>query len=316
MSTTEKDAQEQQRLRRQRVNRIKSAIVWTIALWMIFSLLAIIILSVQVVRLSHRVDKLESLGIYEETTESQKKQQADTEQLSSEPATEEFHIQTGIDTEDNMAGSEDVHYVYLTFDCIPGANTEEILNVLEEYQVKATFFVTEPDAEDADAVCRRIAEEGHTLGMSSYSNRYNEIYASEDAFYRDYEAISDYLYEVTGVRSKYYRFLGGSGNEVGNVDMADLVRMLNDKQITYFDWNVSAGDAGADYTAENVVANVIEGVSQDRTSVVLLHDDADKSETVEALGPLIEALQDAGCVVLPIDDSTNIIQYIKADSIE
>lgn len=318
MGTTDKDAQEELRLRRQRVNRMKNGIILTIFLWMIFSLAAIIILSVQVFRLSYKVKQLEGpvTGVNEDDTETPLAFEQSSEEAESVSGIDYSGVITGIDSEENMAEDGDTHYVYLTFDCTPGENTEEVLDVLSSYQVKATFFVSGVDSDEAREACRRIVEEGHTIGMHSYSNQYSAVYSSTEAFYEDYQEISDYLYEATGVRSGYYRFLGGSGNEISNVNMAEFVRILNDEQITYYDWNVSAGDAAAGYTAESVVANVLEGVSQYKTSVVLLHDDADKSETVEALGPLIEALQDAGAEILPIDDNTNTIQYIKADSVE
>jgi peptidoglycan/xylan/chitin deacetylase (PgdA/CDA1 family) len=320
VDTTEKDALEQQRLRRQRVNRMKNGIVLTISLWMILSLLAIIILSVQVIRLNNRLERLEIRNTIVTDTDTDTETQASTEL---EPEVQETdsgidlsHVVTGIDTEDNMAGPEDSHQVYLTFDCVPGANTQAILDVLAAYDVKATFFVSAVDSDEAREACRRIVEEGHTLGMHSYSNQYSTIYASTDAFYEDYEAISQYLYDATGVRSSYYRFLGGSGNEISNVNMAELVHILNGEGITFYDWNVSAGDAAADCTADQVVANVLEGVSQYKTSVVLLHDDEDKSTTADALWNLIPGLRDMGAEILPIDENTNTIQYIKADSVE
>ena len=79
---------------------------------------------------------------------------------------------------------------------------------------------------------------------------------------------------------------------------------------------MSAGDAAADYSVEDIVLNVTEGVSKYKTSVVLLHDGEDKSTTVEALGPLIEALLEMDAQILPIDENTKVIQYIKAESVE
>ena len=98
--------------------------------------------------------------------------------------------------------------------------------------------------------------------------------------------------------------------------MAEFVHILNEEQITYYDWNVSAGDAANSYTVDDVLNNVLDGVSKYKTSVVLLHDGENKSTTVEALGSLIRSLQDQGAVILPIDENTNVIQYIKADSVE
>jgi peptidoglycan/xylan/chitin deacetylase (PgdA/CDA1 family) len=187
--------------------------------------------------------------------------------------------------------------------------------VLKEYGVKATFFVVGDESDEAEAIYKRIVDEGHTLGMHSYSNQYSTIYASTDAFEEDLDKLSSYLKDVTGVQSLYYRFPGGSSNEISNVNMAEFVQILNNDGITYFDWNVSAGDTASDYSADDIVSNVTEGVSHYKTSVVLLHDGENKSTTVEALGSLIKALQEMDCEILPIDENTNVIQYIKADSV-
>ena len=133
----------------------------------------------------------------------------------------------------------------------------------------------------------------------------------EDIFHQ----LQDYLYEVTGEKSRYYRFPGGSSNQISNVPMSSLIRFLNSEDVVYYDWNVSAGDAAnAAYTPEELVENVVSDVSKYKTSVVLLHDSEDRSTTVEAVGPLIEALQDMDAEILPIDEDTQVIQYVKADS--
>ena len=126
-------------------------------------------------------------------------------------------------------------------------------------------------------------------------------------FKEDYQKLSDYIYELTGTRSKYYRFPGGSGNEISNVNMAEFVNILNQEQITYFDWNVSAGDASNGYTTQDVLDNVLGGISKYKTSVVLLHDGENKSTTVEALGSLIQSLKSQGAEILPIDENTDVI---------
>ena len=313
MATNESEILNQQRQRRKRINRIKTGIITTIAIWMLASFLAIIILSVQVVKLNIEMDELKANGVQTGSVVQDTQEDEDTE--------EDYQIQyenivTGIDSEDNFAAEGDTHNVYLTFNSVPGDNTEAILDVLAEYNVKATFFVSGSTEEGAEEVYRRIVNEGHTIGMHSYSNQYSLIYSSKDAFKKDYVKLSDYIYQLTGTKSQFYRFPGGSGNEISNLNMAEFVHILNQEQITYFDWNVSAGDASSSYTKEDVLDNVMEGVSKYKTSVVLLHDGPNKSTTVEALGSLIEQLQSEGAVILPIDENTNVIQYIKADSVE
>ncbi len=311
MANNDSELLNQQRQRRKRINRMKTGIIMTIAIWMLASFVAIIILSVQVFQLNKQVSALTTNGLPTGNVTQ------DT-QMSGPVLTEDQYanVVTGIDTEDNFAQEGDTHNVYLTFNSVPGDNTEAILDVLAQYNVKATFFVTGSEEEGVAEVYQRIVNEGHTIGMHSYSNQYSLIYSSTDAFKEDYLKLSDYLYELTGTRSVYYRFPGGSGNEISNLNMAEFVHILNEEQITYYDWNVSAGDAANSYTVEDVQNNVLEGVSKYKTSVVLLHDGPNKSTTVEALGPLIESLQAQGAVILPIDENTNVIQYIKADSVE
>jgi len=312
MANNDSELLNQERQRRKRINRIKTGLIMTIAIWMIASLLAIIILSVQVFKLNKQVTAIIENDVIADNLN------AGTEAVDEQALDEESYanVVTGIDTEDNFAVEGDVHNVYLTFNSVPGDNTNDILDVLAQYNVKATFFVVGSEEEGAAEVYQRIVNEGHTIGMHSYSNQYSLIYSSTNAFKEDYVKLSDYLYELTGTRSKYYRFPGGSGNEISNVNMAEFVHILNEEQITYYDWNVSAGDAANSYTVDDVLNNVLDGVSKYKTSVVLLHDGENKSTTVEALGSLIRSLQDQGAVILPIDENTNVIQYIKADSVE
>ena len=312
MNEEEKAVLEQQRQRRNRITRMKNVVIMVVAGWMVVSFLAIIILTAQVIYLNHRIDKLTVRNdnpIQEEMTE-----QDNTENMDLQ--TESENVSADMDTEDNLAKKGDGHKVYLTFDGGPDENTNEILDVLAKYNVKATFFVIVSESDEMKAVYRRIVDEGHTLGMHSYSNSYSTIYSSSDSFEKDVTKLNAYLKKVTGEKSQYYRFPGGSNNEISNVDMSEFIHVLNEKKITYFDWNVSAGDSASDYSVQDIVTNVTEGVSKYKTSVVLLHDGDDKSTTVEALGPLIKALQKMKAKILPIDENTNVIQYIKADSVE
>lgn len=313
MNTNDAEILEQQRQRRKRINRMKTGIVLTIAIWMIVSLLAIMILTVQVIKLNSKVYILEIQQTSKVST-SEEDASKDAE-VSVEPDPY-ANVITGINSLENMAKDGDKHRVYLTFDCNPGQNTEAILDVLARYNLKATFFVVGDETGENDAIYQRIVNEGHTLGMNSYSNQYSSIYSSTQSFKEDYTKISNFIYEKTGIESKLYRFPGGSSNRISNVNMAEFVRILNQKGVVYFDWNVSAGDTAVDYTVDDVISNVTEGIMQYKTSVVLLHDDDNKTVTAEALEPLINKLKKMHADILPIDENTYVVQYIKADSVE
>ena len=230
---------------------------------------------------------------------------------------EEYSIAQAVNQKENMAGPEDTHKVYLTFDDGPSSNTAQILDILKEHNVKATFFVIGKEDEESKELYKRIVKEGHTLAMHSYTHKYNELYESVQSFEDDFSRIQNYLYEVTGQECLFYRFPGGSSNHASNTDMKKFISYLNEHQITYFDWNVSSGDATSQaYTPAELVENVMADVVKYKTSVVLMHDSSTKSSTVKALEPMIEALEDMEAEILPIDENTTVVQHIAAAGVE
>lgn len=213
---------------------------------------------------------------------------------------------------DAVVSEKTARKIYLTFDDGPSSNTGEILDILAEYDVKATFFVIGKQGEWAEELYRRIVDEGHTLGMHSYTHDYSQIYASVDAFSADMCRLQGYLYQVTGVNCKFVRFPGGSSNLVSEVAMQDLITYVNDAGLVYFDWNVSARDAvSGQVTAEEIMESCLDGLNKHQDAVVLMHDTAGKVTTVEALPDLIEAIQAMGdAELLPITEDTVPVQHI------
>lgn len=215
-----------------------------------------------------------------------------------------------------MAEEEDgVRKVYLTFDDGPSSNTDRILDILAEYDVKATFFVVGKEEEKYRPLYNRIVQEGHTLGMHSYSHKYNEIYQSVDSYAEDLCKLQEFLYDMTGVRCRYCRFPGGSSNSVSNVDMHDLIGYLDERNMVYFDWNVSSGDAASGYISpEEIVANCTGNLESFDEAIILMHDASNKNSTVEALPKLIETIQAMeDTKIVPISDDTEPIHHISND---
>lgn len=208
---------------------------------------------------------------------------------------------------------DDVRKVYLTFDDGPSSNTGRILDILAEYDVKATFFVIGKEDEKYQALYNRIVDEGHTLGMHSYSHKYNEIYQSVDSYANDLSRLQEFLYETTGVWCRFCRFPGGSSNTTSGVDMHELIDYLNEQDITYFDWNISSGDATGGYiSTDAILRNCLAGLNEYKTAVILMHDASDKNTTVEALPDLIERIQAMDdTIIVPITEDTELIQHIS-----
>lgn len=305
--------------RRKRINRMKKGIMTFLFCWILVVSFLLVFLLVRVLQLQHQVSILASnqieiseLPIYEdEQAESVYSTEAEVEETTSASAPT---VEIAALDKSNLAEPGDIPKVYLTFDDGPSGNTEKILDILDEHGVKATFFVVGREDEASQAAYKRIVEEGHTLGMHSYSHQYSTIYNSLEDFEEDFQHLRTYLEEVTGVESDYYRFPGSSSNQVSNTDMGEFISYLNDQGVTYFDWNVSSGDATTQaYTTDAIVENVLNDVVKYKTSVVLLHDSDAKETTVEALAPLIERLQSIGAEILPIDENTLPIQYAVLD---
>jgi len=213
--------------------------------------------------------------------------------------------------EDVDSVDEGKRHVYLTFDDGPSSNTDRILDILKEYDVKATFFVTGKTDDVSVAAYKRIVEEGHTLGMHSYSHKYSQVYASEEAFATDMNELQEYLYDITGVWSRYYRFPGGSSNTASRVNMNDLIRYLGEQDITYYDWNIVSGDATGYYvSSDTIYANCVSKLDKYSNAFILMHDAAEKNNTVEALPQIIETIQGMeDTEILPIDDTTVPVQH-------
>ncbi len=212
---------------------------------------------------------------------------------------------------------ETTQRVYLTFDDGPSDRTNEILDILKQYNVKATFFVVGKTDEKSIEIYKRIVADGHALGLHSFSHKYDEIYRSEDAFLQDIKKLQDFLFETTGQKVSILRFPGGSSNKVSTLDMKHLILRLDDLGIHYFDWNVSSQDANGKETPTNqLVANVLVNVKKFPDCIVLLHDGVNKQETVSALPSMLDELvATPGLELLPITQETKPIQHVSVETV-
>ncbi len=192
--------------------------------------------------------------------------------------------------------------VYLTFDDGPCSYTKQLLDILKKYNVKATFFVTNTKY---NYLISRMASEGHTVGLHTATHNYNKIYASEQAYFNDLEAIQKVVVAQTGKRTNIIRFPGGSSNAVSSFNKGIMTRLASSvtkKGYRYFDWNVDSKDAGGAKTTSQVVNNVISGISKQDVSVVLQHDIKDFS--VSAVELIIKWCMKNGYTFKALDASS------------
>ena len=321
---------EEQKKRRRRVECIKKLIIGTIIVLILVPTIGCIGLFLRVRQLEEQLKqyKFDQLNIEESLLDFDTAFSSTVAQAASVLSENVIFCQDGKDAEVGIE-DETLTYeeqldktiekgkVYLTFDDGPGPYTDELLDVLAEYDVKATFFVIGRKDEHSLNMYKRIVEEGHTLAMHSYTHQYKKIYSSVEAFEKDFKKLSNLLYKTTGIRVKRFRFPGGSSNNVSGIPMTDFIDYLNDNDIVYYDWNVINGDAtGKKLTAKQMVDTVMSGVRKNNNSTVLMHDFVSDDTTVKSLPSLIKKLQKENYVILPITKYTKPVQHVKAELVE
>lgn len=320
MSLDQENAEKNRR--RRRVNRLKKLILGSILCMIVIPVFCAVFLGIKVVSLKQQVEELsDRLRMYEngQVQDGTGKNtiaemlgnpdSADGEAISDPETVSDHRSQQPLRENEE---TDDMISVYLTFDDGPSAETDRILDILKEYNVKATFFVIGKTDENSVKAYQRIVEEGHTLGMHSYSHQYAQVYASREAFEDDLTSLQDYLFSITGMESTFYRFPGGSSNKVSKIPMSDLIQCLEERNITYFDWNVSSGDAsGTQLSSQTIINNVMSGINGTlKNYVVLFHDSAAKKTTVDALPEILEQLQAMEHTqILPITGDTDPVQH-------
>ena len=185
---------------------------------------------------------------------------------------------------------------YLTFDDGPSKNTPLILDILKNYNAKATFFVINTGN---IGYIQRIHDEGHTVGLHTYSHNYAQLYSSTDAYFNDLQQISDKVESIIGIKPTVMRFPGGSSNKVSakycKGIMTQLVTLVQEKGYSYFDWNISSGDADSTTPSYTYIRNNVLNNARNKNSIcVLMHDASAKTTTVQALPEIIEGLTNMG----------------------
>lgn len=211
--------------------------------------------------------------------------------------------------------TDDKRVVYLTFDDGPSSNTARILEILKEYDVKATFFINGKQSEELRLLITQMYAEGHSVGMHSYSHKYSEVYSSPENFSEDFKLIEHLIFAQTGEHPKLYRFPGGSSNSVSKGRIGEFIDVLKKNNVEYVDWNISSKDAtgttalNSSVIADNVVNDFLNTDYQ--TNVVLMHDTDLRDTTVEALPDIIKRLRSEGAVLSNITDDTPKVHHVE-----
>lgn len=204
---------------------------------------------------------------------------------------------------------DDKKVVYLTFDDGPSENTKRILDILAQYDAKATFFITGAN-EECRPYIKEAYEAGHTIGLHTYTHDYDKVYESDEAYFDDLEKVGEVAKEQIGFVPCFIRFPGGSSNMVSakynKGIMSRLVEAVQEKGYQYYDWNLDSGDAagcGKEEIGQNAVTDKINHI------IVLFHDTQTKDATVEALPSILEYYKGLGYEFRAIDRSSYVCHH-------
>lgn len=208
-----------------------------------------------------------------------------------------------VHVQDKTAQQEKV--VYLTFDDGPSLNTPKVLDILAKYNCKATFFVTGMNKNYRDYIAIANSQ-GHTIGLHTYSHKYNKLYQSVDNYFSDLDKIGQVVKEQIGYVPKYIRFPGGSSNTVSKKYnkgiMTKLSKMVIEKGYKYYDWNAENGDGYSQMSKSEMIRRATS--SSKNEIMILMHDANGKQSTVDILPDVIKYYQNRGYQFNAIDEAT------------
>lgn len=206
---------------------------------------------------------------------------------------------------------------YLTFDDGPSNNTQKILEILDKYNIKATFFVTGPSYKQKNDLLTKIVKNGHELAIHSYEHNYNYIYTSKENYLKDFYACLNWIKSITGITPTIYRFPGGSSNTIAKKSLIkDIIVELANQGFTHADWNVDTLDSFIKNDYQKAITNALTSIKKNENNnhyyqTVLLHDDVKKQATLKALPSLIEKILSKGYHFEKLTKNSNIIKHVK-----
>ena len=236
----------------------------------------------------------------ESTTSEETTSVQETHGVTSEENTENSDnsvsedISNNTESETNNESQIPTGTVYLTFDDGPSTKTtSQILDILKEKGVKATFFILDYSyGSEKESLIIREFEEGHTIGLHGISHDYSKIYTSLDALIKNFTDLQEKLKTSTGYTSYIIRFPGGSSNTVSKKYctgiMSEAVEYFSNSDFVYFDWNIDSRDAGGVNSSQELYNNVVTRIKPGKNNVILMHDSSNKEFTIEALSKIID----------------------------
>lgn len=205
--------------------------------------------------------------------------------------------------------------VYITFDDGPSANTANVLDILEQADIQATFFVLGNQAKSRPELINSMWEQGHAIGNHTYNHNYDDLYSGFTNFWSQIKQTEEIVRGITGVRPQLIRAPGGT---FGHFDHT-YFQLLKQAGYEVMDWTVDSGDSKRKGVP---AAEILKASTADLKSsrvVLLLHDGGGHEESVKALPDIIARYKAAGYVFDVLDERVEPVQFrvsSKANTLE
>ncbi len=203
-------------------------------------------------------------------------------------AAENEQIEEEEETETEPTPLPDGKIVYLTFDDGPSQYTAEILNILKEHDIQATFFMQGINLQKQkwhDDV-KRAVDEGHYIGAHSMTHDYQILYEQQH-FVAEMEETLQIIDDITGTNPRLVRAPYGSAPGLNPVETRDEIV---DVDMQLWDWTIDSLDWDLANNPQQIVTNIQNELNNER-EVILMHE---KQQTVQVLPQIIELLKEEG----------------------
>jgi len=223
---------------------------------------------------------------YEDTSINAKSDKEDNSNTSKDEETKEAEVDG-----ESIEKPIERKVAYLTFDDGPTTKiTPQILDILDNYDIKATFFVIGSLAEVNQDVLKDVDMRGHIIGNHTYSHDYKLIYSSVDALMKDIDKADEVLESILpNYKRGLFRF------PMGSFKKYQFVEAVKNKGYKHYDWNALNGDAEAlNVPANKLISNVKKTVCGKNKVIILMHDAQTKQTTADSLSRVIDYLLEEG----------------------
>ena len=198
--------------------------------------------------------------------------------------------------------------IYLTFDDGPSSVTAELLKVLKQEGVFATFFVM-GDSPQKQELLRQLVFDGHTVGVHTYTHDYSYLYWNKASYLADFCRQYYAVWAATGYRPRIFRFPGGSVNSYNRHLYRDLISEMQNRGFVYYDWNVTSEDA-IGVTDPKEQLNHLLTQSQNKNRIIaLLHDSPQNPEIWWTVQEYIRTMKEAGYTFKALDSSVKPMHF-------